>query len=170
MLWDRLRYCTLFLSGISECLETAVMDPKTESGLKHLNTYLSNYSYISGYRPSQADSILFKYIGHPPKEEFTHVRRWYDHIKSFGSEITSFPGNSSITINQIMTDLKTDESAVMDAIQNASSMTEQKSVAQLKKEAKRLEKLAKFEAKKSKLQQQQQQTNKGTTEVITRIV
>ena len=139
------------------------MDPKTDSGLKLLDHYLSNYSYISGYGPSQSDCVLFKYLGNPPKEEFVHARRWYNHIRSFGSDIDSFPGKAGITINQIMSDLKTDDCGVMESVQNTCDKAEQKSAAQLKKEAKRLEKLAKFEAKKSKLQQQ---TPKANTEVM----
>ena len=141
------------------------MDPREECGLRLLDSYLSNYSYLSGYVPSQSDSVIFKYLGSPPKDKFINVLRWYNHIESFGSEVSSFPGRSDVTINQIMADIKTSEIQTSNDVQSAGDVIDEKLAVPAKKEAKRLEKLAKFEAKKAKLEAQKQAT-KGTTEVM----
>lgn len=51
-----------------------------------LNDYLSDYPYLDGYTPSQADVTVFKALSklsidlrHKP-----HLRRWKNHISTFG--------------------------------------------------------------------------------------
>ena len=67
-------------------------DLKTESGLKSLDDFLADHSYIEGFQPSQADSTVYQALSVSPSEKFIHVQRWYNHIKSYGNGITSFPG------------------------------------------------------------------------------
>ncbi|KAF8788812.1 elongation factor 1-beta-like [Argiope bruennichi] len=67
-------------------------DLKTNAGLKSLDEFLADNSYIEGFQPSQADTTVFQALKSPPNAEFPHALRWYNHIKSFGNGITSFPG------------------------------------------------------------------------------
>ncbi|XP_046631844.1 elongation factor 1-beta-like [Daphnia pulicaria] len=70
-------------------------DLKTENGVKALNEFLADRSYIEGYEPSQADVTTFQALGKAPASSFPHALRWYNHIKSFGSETSKFPGAKS---------------------------------------------------------------------------
>nr|CAH0108213.1 unnamed protein product [Daphnia galeata] len=70
-------------------------DLKTENGVKALNEFLADRSYIEGYEPSQADVTTFQALGKAPATSFPHALRWYNHIKSFGSETSKFPGAKS---------------------------------------------------------------------------
>jgi len=67
-------------------------DLKTEAGLTSLDGYLAERSYIEGYQPSQADSVVLAALATLPAEKFAHVLRWFTHIKSFGADTTKFPG------------------------------------------------------------------------------
>merc|ERR1712150_102750 len=59
-------------------------DVSTEAGLKALNTFLEEHSYIEGFVPSQADVAVFDAAKKAPaKEKFPHAARWYAHILSF---------------------------------------------------------------------------------------
>lgn len=57
-----------------------------------LNAHLADKSYIEGYTPSQSDSVVFKSLQGPPSTSHSHLLRWYNHIKSYGAEVESFPG------------------------------------------------------------------------------
>eukprot|EP00736_Rhodelphis_marinus_P013480 Rmarinus@m.23379 len=54
------------------------------AGLKKLNSYLEDKSYIQGHSISTVDAAVFGAISTPidPKE-LPHVARWYSHIASF---------------------------------------------------------------------------------------
>uniref|UniRef100_A0A4W6G2U7 Elongation factor 1-beta n=1 Tax=Lates calcarifer TaxID=8187 RepID=A0A4W6G2U7_LATCA len=67
-------------------------DLKSGSGLKVLNDFLSDRSYIEGYVPSQADVVVFDAISSPPSADLCHALRWYNHIKSYQSLKNSLPG------------------------------------------------------------------------------
>ncbi|XP_053707086.1 elongation factor 1-beta isoform X1 [Synchiropus splendidus] len=67
-------------------------DLKSASGLKVLNDFLADRSYIEGYVPSQADVAVFEAISSPPSGDMCHALRWYNHIKSYQSEKSSLPG------------------------------------------------------------------------------
>ena len=56
-----------------------------------LDRFLSERSYAQGYEPSQADTVLFDAL-QSPDAKYTHVLRYYNHIKSFGAERNKFPG------------------------------------------------------------------------------
>ena len=66
-------------------------------GLKFLESHLTSRSYISDFEPTQNDEIVFRAVGHEPREEFCNVLRWYRHLNSFGSQRKDLP-KSSITI------------------------------------------------------------------------
>jgi len=67
-------------------------DIKSESGLKRLNDYLENRSYIEGYNASQSDTLVFEAIGSSPDSKFVHLKRWFTQINSYGNERKQFPG------------------------------------------------------------------------------
>ncbi|KAI0239109.1 Elongation factor 1-beta [Lamellibrachia satsuma] len=67
-------------------------DLKTEAGVSTLNGYLSDKSYIEGYQPSQADTVVFGALSAAPAQKFANARRWYNHISSYDSQRNSFPG------------------------------------------------------------------------------
>jgi elongation factor 1-beta len=66
-------------------------DLKNDSGLTVLDNFLADISYISGYQPSAADSVVFSALPGAPNGKFVHALRWYNHIKSHNHQ--SFPGS-----------------------------------------------------------------------------
>ncbi|MGH0125222.1 UNVERIFIED_CONTAM: hypothetical protein FKN15_058911 [Acipenser sinensis] len=67
-------------------------DLKSPTGLKVLNNFLADKSYIEGYVSSQADVAVFDALSSPPSAELFHALRWYNHIKSYQKEKASLPG------------------------------------------------------------------------------
>ncbi|XP_066994728.1 elongation factor 1-beta' [Anabrus simplex] len=63
-----------------------VGDLKTEQGIKSLDAYLADRSYVEGYQPTQADISVFESIAKAPSASTPHALRWYNHIKSYGGE------------------------------------------------------------------------------------
>merc|ERR1712042_411832 len=49
-------------------------------------------SYIEGFVPSAADAVVFDAISAAPNAKYNHALRWYNHIKSYGSETAKFAG------------------------------------------------------------------------------
>lgn len=75
--------------------KTVFGDMSTQEGLKALNDFLANKSYIEGFVASQADAAVFDAIPSPPLQSFGHLRRWYNHIKSFQLERAHLPSAKS---------------------------------------------------------------------------
>jgi glutathione S-transferase len=50
-----------------------------------LNEHLSNFSYMNGFSPTQADSHVYRFLSSqfPPPQNLPHILRWYKHIQSF---------------------------------------------------------------------------------------
>merc|ERR1711872_343499 len=67
-------------------------DLKSDSGVKALNDFLAERSYIDGFVPSQTDVGVFEAMGKAPTASFAHALGWYTHIASFGAAKASFPG------------------------------------------------------------------------------
>ncbi|RXG55680.1 Elongation factor 1-beta [Armadillidium vulgare] len=67
-------------------------DLTTEEGLKALNEYLKDKSYMHGYCVSQSDITVFISIKQSldPKL-YPHLHRWHKHIKVVGGDITKTP-------------------------------------------------------------------------------
>merc|ERR1712001_771074 len=65
-------------------------DLKSAAGVKALNEFLAEHSYIEGFVPSQADTAVFKALSGAPESETAHALRWYNHIKSFAAGMDQF--------------------------------------------------------------------------------
>merc|ERR1712113_1269646 len=61
------------------------------AGVKALNEFLAEHSYIEGFVPSQADTAVFEALAGAPKSDTPHALRWYNHIKSFAAGMKQFP-------------------------------------------------------------------------------
>merc|ERR1712110_889780 len=72
---------------------TAIMfgDLKSAAGVKALDEFLAEHSYIEGFVPSQADTAVYKALSGAPKSDTPHALRWYNHIKSFAAGMDQFP-------------------------------------------------------------------------------
>ncbi|XP_040213232.1 elongation factor 1-beta [Rana temporaria] len=129
-------------------------DLKATTGLKVLNEFLADKSYIEGYVPSQADIAVFEALSGAPPAELFHALRWYNHIKSYEKQKASLPGvkkplgkygpvNIEDTTDSAPKDAKEDD----DDIDLFGSDDEEES-----EEAKRIrdERLAQYASKKSK--------------------
>merc|ERR1711962_868247 len=81
---------TCRLPSTSKHLEFFIMfgDLKTPAGVKALDAFLADHSYIEGFVPSQADTQVYEALGSAPKD--AHALRWYNHIKSFGAGMKQF--------------------------------------------------------------------------------
>lgn len=57
----------------------------TDAGLKALDAYLAEHSYIEGFVPSQADAAVFDALKNkcPDRSKYPHAERWYKHIESY---------------------------------------------------------------------------------------
>ncbi|XP_042859033.1 elongation factor 1-beta-like [Penaeus japonicus] len=75
-------------------------DLKSDAGVKALNDYLGDKSYIEGFVPSQDDVAVFEALGKAPAGKYSHALRWYNHISSFGAEKSKFPGVKKALSNQ----------------------------------------------------------------------
>jgi len=58
-------------------------DLQSADGLRLLNTFLADKSYIEGYRSSQGDLVVFEAVKKSPPVDLEHALRWYKHIASF---------------------------------------------------------------------------------------
>ncbi|CAI9536007.1 unnamed protein product [Staurois parvus] len=131
-------------------------DLRSTAGLKVLNEFLADKSYIEGYVPSQADFAVFEALSGAPPAELFHALRWYNHIKSYEKQKASLPGvkkplgkygpvNIEDTTNSAPKEAKEDDDD--DDIDLFGSDDEEES-----EEAQRIreERLAQYESKKSK--------------------
>ncbi|XP_076006218.1 elongation factor 1-beta [Genypterus blacodes] len=67
-------------------------DLKSPSGLKVLNDFLTDRSYVEGFVPSQADVAVLDALSAPPPAELCHALRWFKHISSYKDQKNSLPG------------------------------------------------------------------------------
>ncbi|KAF3693106.1 Phenylalanine--tRNA ligase beta subunit [Channa argus] len=78
-------------SPSSHPTKTVFGDMSTPAGLKALNGFLADKSYIEGFVASQADTAVFDAISSAPSPTFCHLLRWYNHIKTFQRERAGLP-------------------------------------------------------------------------------
>merc|ERR1712038_536026 len=81
-----------YLSDLTKYHTMGFGDLKSDAGIKSLNDFLVDRSYIEGYMPSGADAVVFGAISAAPNAKYNHALRWYNHIKSYGSETAKFAG------------------------------------------------------------------------------
>lgn len=74
-------------------------DVGTACDLQTLNQYLENRSYLQGHTPSYMDAQVFNALNKAPQDTYSHVLRWYNHIKSLGVELRLSVGESPTTVN-----------------------------------------------------------------------
>ncbi|CAK9810662.1 Elongation factor 1-beta [Anthophora plagiata] len=74
----------------------AVGDLTTDKGVKDLNSYLADRSYIEGWQASQADVVILEALGKTPTYSNPHVLRWYNHIKSY--DLKTLPGDKKAPV------------------------------------------------------------------------
>jgi len=65
-------------------------DLKSAAGVKALDAFLADNSYIEGFVPSQADTAVFEALKGAPGSDTPHAQRWYNHIKSFAAGMKQF--------------------------------------------------------------------------------
>merc|ERR1712227_281358 len=88
---SKVRISNLY-SNVKKYSKMGFGDLKSDSGISTLNDYLKDKSYIEGYQPSAADTVVFASISASPKAEFVHALRWFRHILSYGKDVSGFPG------------------------------------------------------------------------------
>jgi hypothetical protein len=86
---------------------------QTSEGLETLNIYLSDRSYLNGFKPSQIDTYIFETLDNCPSDIFPHVCRWYRHIASFGMERKNFPSQIN-TVENIARNIKENMVSLME--------------------------------------------------------
>merc|ERR1712038_429043 len=82
--------CSLAQTHVVVTTANMFGDLKSAAGVKALNEFLAEYSYIEGFVPSQADTAVFKALSGAPKSDTAHALRWYNHIKSFAAGMDQF--------------------------------------------------------------------------------
>merc|ERR1711990_629269 len=87
---QKLHYICLFSLPIVVIPVNMFGDLKSAAGVKALDEFLAEHSYIEGFVPSQADTAVFKALSGAPKSETAHALRWYNHIKSFAAGMDQF--------------------------------------------------------------------------------
>lgn len=70
---------------------TVFGDVSAPAGLKALNDFLAERSYMEGFTASQADTAVFDSLPSAPPSTLCHLLRWYQHIQSFRKERASLP-------------------------------------------------------------------------------
>ena len=68
-----------------------IPDISKEEGLTFLDNHLKDKSYIGGYNPSKADTLVWDKLKKCPCDKFENVFRWYKHFATFGAERNSLP-------------------------------------------------------------------------------
>ncbi|KDR06500.1 elongation factor 1-beta' isoform X2 [Zootermopsis nevadensis] len=70
----------------------AIFNLETEQGIKSLDAFLADHSYVEGFQATQADVGVFESLAKPPTAATPHLLRWYNHINSFGDGCKTLPG------------------------------------------------------------------------------
>jgi len=61
-------------------------------GLKSLDKFLEDKSYIEGFQPSQADVAVYQALSGAPSKDLVNALRWYRHISSYSKDLKALPG------------------------------------------------------------------------------
>lgn len=123
--------------------KTVFGDVSTPAGLKALNDFLVDRSYMEGFWASQADASVFDSLPEAPSPTLCHLRRWYNHIKSLQAERGSLP---SAKAQFVLRDASAEDASDDDMDLFGSEDEEEAAEAARVKE----QRLAEYAAKKSK--------------------
>lgn len=126
--------------------KTIFGDMSAAAGLKTLNDFLADKSYVEGFVASQADTAVFNAIPSAPSPTFCHLLRWYNHIKSFQRERASLPSAKSQFVLPATTPASTNDASDDDIDLFGSDDEAESAEATRVKE----QRLAEYAAKKSK--------------------
>lgn len=61
-------------------------------GLKALNSFLADKSYIEGFQASQADVAVYEALSGAPSADLANALRWYKHMGSYAKDLKALPG------------------------------------------------------------------------------
>ncbi|KAG6937756.1 eukaryotic translation elongation factor 1 beta 2 L homeolog [Chelydra serpentina] len=127
-------------------------DLRSATGLRLLNDFLADKSYIEGYVPSQADIAVFEAVSTPPPADLFHALRWYNHIKSYEKQQASLPGVKKTLGKYGPADVEDSTGATTDSKDDDDIDLFGSDEEEENEESKRLreERLAQYESKKSK--------------------
>ncbi|XP_020492522.1 phenylalanine--tRNA ligase beta subunit [Labrus bergylta] len=126
--------------------KTVFGDMSTPAGLKALNDFLADKSYVEGFVASQADTAILDAIPSAPSPTFCHVLRWYNHIKSFQRERASLPSAESQFVLPAAPPASTDDASDDDLdLFGSDDDAESEEAARIREQ-----RLAEYAAKKSK--------------------
>lgn len=127
--------------------KTVFGDMNTPAGLKALNDFLADKSYMEGFSVSQADTAMFDAIPSAPSPTLCHLLRWYTHIKSFKGERANLPSAKGQFVLPETTVASTNNNSDDDDIDLFGSEDEEEAeeLARIKEQ-----RLAEYAAKKSK--------------------
>jgi elongation factor 1-beta len=67
-------------------------DLRKPEGLKALDKFLEDKSYIEGFQPSQADVAVYQALSGAPSADLVNALRWYKHIGSYAKDLQALPG------------------------------------------------------------------------------
>ena len=67
-------------------------DLRKPEGVKALDSFLADKSYIEGYQPSQADVAVYQALSGAPSKDLVNALRWYRHISSYSKDLQALPG------------------------------------------------------------------------------
>ncbi|XP_034403781.1 phenylalanine--tRNA ligase beta subunit isoform X3 [Cyclopterus lumpus] len=70
---------------------TVFGDVSAPAGLRALDDFLADKSYVEGFEATQADAAVFDALPAAPGPALRHLARWYNHIESFRRERGGLP-------------------------------------------------------------------------------
>merc|ERR1711935_271179 len=122
-------------------------DLSSDAGVKALNAFLADASYIEGYVPSQADVAVFDALKKAPaKDAAPHAARWYAHIVSFeAAGRKQFPKSQKDAASYVAGGAAADDDDDVDLFGDSDEEEEDEAAAKV-----RQERLDAYAAKKSK--------------------
>ncbi|XP_076000544.1 phenylalanine--tRNA ligase beta subunit [Genypterus blacodes] len=128
--------------------KTVFGDLSAPAGLKALNDFLSDKSYVEGFVPSQADVSVFAAMSSAPSPALCHALRWYNHIKTFQRDGTILPLAKSQFVHPATPPASNDTTAASDDDLDLFGSDEEDEGAELARLKEK--RLAEYAAKKSK--------------------
>ena len=70
-----------------------IPDLSKDEGLEYLNNYLSDKSFMDGYKASKADVLVWEKLRKRPTDKYENIVRWFSLISSYGAERNILPSS-----------------------------------------------------------------------------